>query len=95
MFQLVIFLQTYAIAKQIKPDTTQMKHFPKGFTSITNFNPFFYVMIQKKSFNDPPFFISPRLKIEVKESKNVMKERKNERKKERKNERKKERKKER
>ncbi|MEE3023617.1 MAG: hypothetical protein VX367_13595, partial [SAR324 cluster bacterium] len=41
-----ILLQTYAISKRIKlgmPDTTQMKDLSKGFTGITNSNPFFFV----------------------------------------------------
>ena len=56
-----IFLQTNAISKRIKlgmPDTTQMKALSKGFAGITNFNPFSYVMVQKKGFNvfkNPPF----------------------------------------
>ena len=39
-----IFLQTYAISKQTKlgmSDTTQIKDLSKGFTGITNSNPFF------------------------------------------------------
>ena len=39
-----IFLLTYAISKRIKlgmPETTQMTDLLKGFTGITNFNPFF------------------------------------------------------
>ena len=48
-----IFLQTYAISKQIKlgmPDTTQMKDLLKGFTGITNFNPFFLRYGSKERF---------------------------------------------
>ena len=48
-----IFLQTYAISKQIKlgmPDTTQMKDLSKGFTGITNFNPFFLRYGSKERF---------------------------------------------
>ena len=48
-----IFLQTYAISIRIKlgmPETTQMKDLSKGFTGITNFNPFFLCYGSKKSF---------------------------------------------
>ena len=52
-----VFLQTYAISNQKKlqlPDTTQMKDLSKGFTGVTNFNPFFllyaYLWLKRKVF---------------------------------------------
>ena len=59
-----VFLQTYVISKRIKlriPDTTQMKDLSKGFTGITNFNPFFLCYGSKERFKNPPFFLPPRL----------------------------------
>ena len=48
-----IYFQTYAITKRIKqgmPDSTQMKDLLKGFTGITNFNPFFLHYGSKERF---------------------------------------------
>jgi len=38
-----------------------MKDLSKGFTGITNFNPFFLCYGSKERFKNPPFFLPPRL----------------------------------
>ena len=63
-----VFLQTYVISKRIKlriPDTTQMKDLSKGFTGITNFNPFFLCYGSKERFKNPPFLLPPRLENRI------------------------------